>query len=202
MPSSPESHTHTHMLVPAQTYTKPIGFSSAFFSFFFAWMLWGWRRKEAKPLKVQSKRGPRQDVHKGGWSLFLPIISECVSLWRRLKALPLVVHVMEARQEAGGGVLYRLSLRGAREFKKEVKEPFSLDAEGEESVHAFTVPGNSSTTCPSSSRMCIQACKRCIHWHTFVWYRHPLHNHKALYWAERERLLSPQGVWFHHSSNN
>ena len=57
----------------------------------------------------------------------------------------------------GGGVLCRLSLRGAREFKKEVKEPFSLDAEGEESVHAFTVPGNSSTTRPSPSRMCIQA---------------------------------------------
>ena len=33
----------------------------------------------------------------------------------------------------------RLSLRGAREFKKEVKEPFFLDAEGEQSVHAFTV---------------------------------------------------------------
>lgn len=96
---------------------------------------------------AESKRGPRQDVH-GGLNSFLLILSECVSLWQGLKKLPLVVHIMEARQEVGGSWC-RLSLRAAREFKKEVKEPFFLDAEGEESVHAFTVQGNSSARYPS-----------------------------------------------------
>ncbi len=59
------------------------------------------------------------------------------------------------------GAACTLSLLAAREFKKEVKAPFFLDAEGEDSVHAFIALGNSSTTHPSPLPMCIQACTRC-----------------------------------------
>lgn len=48
----------------------------------------------------------------------------------------------------GGGVLPFVFERSKAAQKKEVKEPFFLHAEGEESVHTLAAPDNSSTTCP------------------------------------------------------
>lgn len=111
MPSGLHCHTHVHVLVCAPGNTQPIDFAFCF------WFLCGCcegdggRRQRLGLSKIKNKQinkrsggwwwvgGGVSGCPKGADVFFEPILCERVSLWRRLKALPLVIRIMEARQE-------------------------------------------------------------------------------------------------------
>lgn len=93
-----------------------------------------------------------------------------------------------------------MSLRGAREFKKEVKEPFFFDALGEESVHAFTGHRNSSTRRPHVHTGVHKTCTLTHKCDTDLLILRVTNTTEYL--VELESVVSSQGVLFHRSSNN
>lgn len=101
--------------------------------------------------RLKENRGPKRSPKRGP-SLLEPILSECVSLRRALKARPLAIHIMEVRPEVVWGLCH-LSLRATRgvSSKKEVKETFYMPKGRNVSTNAALQP-----------LVCLKACTRCV----------------------------------------